>query len=129
MRKFMCAAIVAVCAVSVALAAEYNGTITKIDGDAVTFTKKGKKGKKGESMTIKLAKDVGVFTTKKDPDNAKKTIKGDALEGGLATLKKRLEDAGEKGVNAQFSTTGEGDAERITEIRVGKGGKKAAGAN
>jgi len=127
MRKFVCAAVVAVCAVSLAMAAEYNGTITKIENDSITFTKKGKKGKKGEAVTIKLAKEVGVFNTKIDPDT-KKAVKADAFEDGLKGLRKRLEDAGEKGVGAQFTTKGEGADEMITEIRITKG-KKVKGAN
>jgi len=126
MRKFVCAAVVTAFAVSVAMSGEYAGRITKIDGDKVTFVKKGKKGEKGEEMTLTLAKDAKIVKGKFDKET-KKLVAGDAIEGGKATLSTQVKDSGEKGVAALIVTD---DADKnITEIRVGGGKKKKKDAN
>jgi len=123
MRKFVCAAVVTAFAVSVAMSGEHAGRITKIDGDKVTFVKKGKKGDKGEEMTLTLAKDVKISKGKFDKE-AKKLVAGDAIEGGKTALSDLVTKGGEKGAGAMIKTD---DADKmITEIIIGgfKGKKK-----
>ncbi|HYT87232.1 MAG TPA: hypothetical protein VEL76_00800, partial [Gemmataceae bacterium] len=64
MRKFLCAAVVTVCTVSVAMAADFTAAISKIDGDKITFKKTDKGQPVGEEMTMTLAKDAKVFKGK-----------------------------------------------------------------
>jgi hypothetical protein len=123
MRKFVCAAVVAVCAVSVAMSDEYFAVIKKIDGDKVTIIKGKKKGTAGEELTLTLAKDAKINKGKFDADT-KKLVAGDAIEGGTKGLSEMVEKAGEKGVAAMIIT--DADNKNITEIRVGKKGKKKA---
>jgi len=126
MRKFLCAAIVTVCAVTIAMADEYAVTITKISKDGeITATKKGKKGQPGEAVTLKMAKDAKIVKGKFDPDT-KKMVAGDAYEGGLTALNEAITKAGEKGIGATVVTK-DGSTE-VTEIRVGGGKKKKKGA-
>jgi hypothetical protein len=121
----VCAAVVVVCAVSVAMSAEHFGRITKIDGDKVTFVKGKKKGEKGEEVTLTLAKDAKIVKGTFDKET-KKVVAGDAIEGGKTALSDMLTKAGEKGVGAVIVT--DADDKNITEIRVLKG-KKGKGAN
>ena len=125
MRKFVCAAVVAVCAVSVAMSDEYFATIKKIDGDKVTIIKGKKKGQPGEESTLTLTKDAKIVKGKFDADT-KKLVAGDAIEGGTKGLSELVEKAGEKGVGAMIVT--DADNKNITEIRT-VGGKKKKAAN
>jgi hypothetical protein len=125
LRKIVCAGVVLVCGLSVAMAAEFNATITKVDGDKVTFTKreKGQKGQKGEPVTLTAAKDVKVVSGKYNQDT--KTVEAGApLAGGLANEK--LSKISDKGVRARIITSDDGKT--ITEIRVTTGGRKKGGA-
>jgi len=126
MRKFVCAAVVTAFAVSVAMSGEYAGRITKIDGDKVTFVKKGKKGDKGEEITLTLAKDAKIVKGKFDKET-KKFVAGDAIEGGKTALSDLVTKGGEKGAGAVI-VTDDGD-KNITEIRVMGGKKKKKDAN
>ena len=87
MRRFALAAICTVVVVSYVLADDFTFTITKIDGDNITGTKGGKKGKKGkgkaEEVTLTVAKDVMVFKGKFDADAKKQVEDGDADKDGL----------------------------------------------
>jgi hypothetical protein len=122
MRRFACASFVVLCAVGLVVADEYTINISKIDGTTVIGTKKGaKKGEKGPEVKLMLPAGTKVFKGKFNKDT--KTVdKGDEIPDGLASLKKSLEKAGEKGVNAFVVT----DGDKITEIRITgkKGGKK-----
>jgi len=121
LRKMVCAGVFLVCGLSVALAEEFNATITKIDGSKVTFSKNLKKGEKGESMTLPATKDVKVVAGKYNKDT--KTVEaGEALAGGLTNEK--LSSIGEKGVRAHIVTSDDGKT--ITEIRITAGRKKKA---
>jgi len=127
-RKFVCAAVVTLVAFGAAMSGEFNGIITKIEGDTVTFqkTKKGEKGKAGEpdgeAVKLKVTSSTGVFKTKFDKE-AKKLVKGDAIEGGLKAEMFTAKFP-EKGVRATIVTKGDelkaGD--EITEIRTFGGG-------
>ncbi len=125
MRKFLCAALVTVCAFSVALADEFFGSITKVEDGKVTVTKfkKGEKGK-GEERTLPLAKSAKIYKGsefKKTDDGKVEATGGEEIK--VADLAQMVKDAAEKGkfVKGQFArivTKGEGDKERITEIRT-----------
>ncbi|MCC6418091.1 MAG: hypothetical protein IT429_07545 [Gemmataceae bacterium] len=108
MRKFVCAAVVTVFAFSMAMADEMFVVITKIDGNKITATKKGKKGAKGEAVELTAAKDVRVVKGKFNKDT-KKVEAGDAIEGGLKGI-----TTGEKGVAAIVDV----DGTTVKEIRV-----------
>jgi hypothetical protein len=129
MRKFVCALVVTVCAISVAMGDEIIGRITKIDGNDVTVVQK-KKGEEAKTFKLKLTADTKIVKGKFDPDT-KKIIAGDAIDGGKTALTKMLDKAGEKGIAAQIVTTGEvKDGATVTEIRItGKKGKKKKDAN
>src|SRR5262249_35013885 len=93
-------------------------SISKVDGNKVTLTKR-KKGEKGEEMTLTATDDVKVVKGKFNKDT-KKVEAGDTIEGGLkAELFTKI---GEKGVFGRVITNDDG---KITEIRVfqGFGGK------
>jgi hypothetical protein len=114
MRKFACAAVLVLVGVGLTVAEEFRAVITKVDGDKVTFHKvtgggKGKKGEKGEAMTLSLAKDAtivkGKFADGKSEDAG-------ALEGGV---KNEAFTSG-KELNARIFTSD--DNKSITKIRV-----------
>src|SRR5437588_12435065 len=88
LRKFVCAAVVVVIGLSVATADEFFATITKVEGNKVTF-KKGGFGKKKDAdappakeETLPVTKDVKVTKGKFDMDT-KKFAPGDHIENGL----------------------------------------------
>jgi hypothetical protein len=123
MRKFICAAIVTVCAFSVAMAEEFMGAITKVEDGKVTLTKFGKKkGEKGEERTLTLAKGAKIFKnaeakfSKSDDGKFKIEVTG-GEEIKVADLATLVKDA-EKGTFARFITEGEGANEKIKEIRT-----------
>jgi hypothetical protein len=129
-RKLFCSMFVMTLAIGFVAAEEFNATITKVDGDKVTYqkykkaTEKGKKGEKdGDAVTITakgatVAKNVG----KKGQFEV-----GDKIEDGLKN--EMFTKISDKGVNARITTDGEGDkATKITQILV-IGGKKKKGAN
>jgi hypothetical protein len=130
-RKMVCAGFVVLCGLSVAVAAEFNATISKVDGNNVTFTKrekgqKGQKGQKGEPMTLTAAKDVKVANGKYNKDTNKVEV-GEPLSGGLTNEK--LSNISDKGVRAHIITSEDGKT--ITEIHImqgGRGGKGKKGA-
>jgi len=117
----VCTGFFLVCGLSVALADEFTASITKVDGNNVTFTKM-QKGEKGEAMTLPAAKDVKVVTGKFNKDT-KGVETGEPLAGGLKNEK--LATIGEKGQRARIVTSDDGKT--ITEIRIVQGGgrKKA----
>jgi hypothetical protein len=121
----VCAVFVMTVVIGLAMADDFTASITKVDGNKVTYQKykKGAKGKKGEKdgdpVTIEVAKDAKVAKGMFDKD-AKKFVAGDAIEGGLKSdaFSKASED---KGVNCFIST--DADNKMITQILV-VGGKK-----
>jgi hypothetical protein len=126
LRKLVCAGFVMTVVIGLAVADDFNATITKVDGNKVTYQKykKGKKGAKGEKdgdpVTIEVAKDAKVAKGMFDKD-AKKFVAGDAIEGGIKAdvFSKATE---EKGVTCFLST--DADNKMVTTILViGKKGK------
>jgi len=128
-RKLVCAMFVMTVAVGFVLADEFQGAITKIDGDKVTVQKmkkgkgKGAKGEKdGDPVTMTIAKDAKIVKGMFDKD-AKKMVAGDAIEGGLkADLFSKVSE--DMPVNAMITT--DADNKSITMIMIAKGGKKKA---
>jgi hypothetical protein len=124
MCKVFCSLLVLVISVSVVLAEEIRGIITKVDGDKVTFVKgtfnkETKKFEKGEPQTLPVADSVKVVKGKFNKET-KKTEAGDPIEGGLKN--DMFTKIGEKGVFATIVT--DADNKKITEIRVSAGFKK-----
>jgi hypothetical protein len=128
MKKFVCAAVVVMVTFSVAMSGEFQGIITNISGDTVTFQKTKKaekqKGKKfqapepdGDPIKLKVTSSTGVFKMKFNKEDMK-LEKGDAIEGGLkAEMFTKLP---EKGQRCTIVTAGDTlkDGDTITEIRV-----------
>jgi hypothetical protein len=130
LRKFVCAAAVVFMGMSFAMAEEFFGTITKVDGDKVTF-KKGF-GKKNadtppEEKTLPVTKDVKITKGNFNKDT-KKNEPGEAIKDGLKNEMFSKDKLGEKGVFATITT--DADNKNITAITTGGGfggGKKKAG--
>jgi hypothetical protein len=119
MKKFAVAMFVCVAAVGFVMADEFGATINKVetaDGKTkVTFTKKGKKGAKGEEMTVLVGKDAKILTGKFNADT-KKVEDGDAIDKGLkADMFVKID---EKGVGARITTSEDGGKGEITKIVV-----------
>jgi len=126
-RKLVCAMFVMLVGIGFVMAEEITATITKVDGDKITYQKmkKAKKGqpaeKDGDPVTISVAKDAKIVKGAFNKDT-KKVEPGDAIEGGLkADLFSKI---GEKGVNARITT--DADNKKVTQIMVTGGKKKAA---
>jgi len=125
-RKLVCAMFVMTVAIGFVFADEFNATITKVDGNKVTYQKykKGAKGKKGEKdgdpVTMEVAKDAKI--AKGTPAGKGKVDVGDAIEGGLKSdaFAKASE---EKGVDVRITTDDE--KKTVTQILI-VGKKKAA---
>jgi hypothetical protein len=120
-RKFICAAVVACVTFGVALAEEFGASITKVDGNKVTFhktkfDKDAKKVVKGDEMTLTVAKDVKI---NKGKTMKGKTEVGEALENGLKN--EAFTKISEKGLNVRITTSD--DNKSITQIVVTGGGK------
>jgi hypothetical protein len=122
-RKLFSSMFVMAAVISFVAADEFQGTITKVDGDLVTVQryKKAEKGKKGKgekdgSPVTMSAKGAKIIRGKLNPDTMK-VEDGDPIEGGLkAELFTKIEET--KGVNATIVTDGEGKDARITKIRT-----------
>jgi hypothetical protein len=120
MRKFVCATVVTVCVLSVAMAEDVRGRITKIDGDKITIVS-GKKGEEPKTTTATLTANTK-FVKGKFNKAEKKFEPGDAITGGKTTLSTMLDKAGKKGVGA-LVTVENGKATQVL-ILGGKGRKK-----
>jgi len=118
MRKFVCAATVVVLALGVALADDFAGAITKVDGKKVTV----KKGKDGEAKEYTVASDVKVVYVKGKVKKGEKPEAGDVVSEGLKN--EAFSKAGDKAVGAYFTTNDKGE---ITHIYLKKGKKGAGG--
>jgi len=148
-RKLACAMLVMTVGIGLVAAEEFTATITKVDGDKVTFQKfkKGEKGKKGEkdgdAVTLTVAKDAKItkakFSFDKDNMKAVWTSEG-AVEGGLKNDIFKIEEKKEPekdkkkgkgfgfgggGLNAQITTSDDGKTITAIEARpFGGFGKK-----
>lgn len=129
-RKLVCAVAVMVVAVGFVMADEFTATITKVDGNKITYQKfkKVKKGeapeKIGDAVEIS-AKDATVAKGTFNKDT-KKVEKGDAIEGGVKGLAELVTKSGEKGVPARITTSEDGGKGTASQILVTGGKKKAA---
>src|SRR5476651_2013297 len=108
LRKLVCAVFVLMVTIGLVTAGEFRASITKVDGNKITYQKykKGEKGKKGEkdgdAVTMEVAKDAkvakGMFNTE-----TKKLEAGDAIEGGLkASIFAKVSE--EKGASVRITT-------------------------
>jgi hypothetical protein len=125
-RKLFCSMIVMTIAIGFVAADEFQATITKVEGDNVTFQKykkaekKGEKGEKdGPEVTLPVKKDVTIAKAKFNKEDKKLEV-GDKIEGGLKASE--FAKIGEKGVRAQITT--DADNKKITQILVFPGKKK-----
>ena len=119
LRKLVCAAVIVVIGFGVAMADEFRATITKVEGDKVTF-KKGKKGDEGDAMTLPVTKNAKITKGSFNQDT-KKFEAGEALDKGLKN--EAFAKIGEDGVRATIIT--DKDNKNITAIMVGGFKKKA----
>ena len=125
-RKMFCAVVVMTVAIGFVVADEFNATITKVDGNKITYQKykksevKGKKGEKdGDPVTLEVAKDAKIA---KGTQAKGKVEVGDPIEGGLkADVFAKVSE--EKGVGAHITTD---DTKKVVTRIVIIGKKKAA---
>ena len=131
-RKLLCSMFVMVMGVSFVAAEDFVATITKVDGDKITYQKykkaekKGEKGEKdGAEVTISAAgATVAKSKFSKGDDGKFKIEVGDKIEGGLKNEMFTKEKLGEKGVTARLTTEGEGDKAKVTQVLIFGGGMK-----
>lgn len=121
-RKLACAVAVMVVAVGFVMADEFTATITKVDGDNITYQKfkKAKKGQPAEKDGDAVKANAKGATIAKGMFNkdTKKIEKGDAI--AASALAEMVTKSGEKGVAARITTEGD----KVTQILVTGGGKK-----
>jgi hypothetical protein len=124
LRKFVCAAVIVVIGLSVAMADEFGAIITKVDGNKITFKKTAKKGEVGEEMTLPVKADAKIMKGKFNADT-KKLEPDVAIDNGLKN--EMFTTIGDKGVPATLTT--DADNKNITAITTGKKGGKKKAAN
>jgi hypothetical protein len=127
MRKFVCAVVVTVCAVSFAVAEDIQVIISKIGDDGTVTYKKTEKGKAtGDDLTAKLAKDAKINKGKAKFADGKLTVEvGDPLEkDAVKTLMEKAAESKAKGARAQITVDG-GTISQVIFL-AGKKGKKGA---
>jgi len=127
MRKFVCAAVVTVLAVSFAMAEDFRAIVTKVDGDNVSFKKAPaeKGGKFGEETTLPLAAGAKLVKGKasKGDDGSFKIEAGEALDkDAVKAMMAKASEGKFKGVFAHVVT--DADGKKITEVRFVQFGKK-----
>lgn len=113
MRSLLAIGVFFTLSLGLVMSAEFGAVINKVDGDKITVTKRGKKGDKGEEVTLSAA-SAKVLKGKFNPET-KKLEAGDPLDGGLKN------DAVKAGAFAVFVTDADN---KVTEIRIGAGRKK-----
>jgi hypothetical protein len=156
LRKLVCTLFVMSVCIGLVAAEEFTASITKVDGDKVTFQKfkKGEKGKlvapekDGDPVTLPVAKDAKITKAKFsfDKDNMKATWTSEgAVEGGLknelfTNIPEKKEPPKDKkgkgkgfggfgGLNAQITTSEDGKTITAIEVRpFGGFGKKKTDA-
>jgi hypothetical protein len=136
LRRCLSAALVLVLTGGFLFAGTYNGaTIVKIDGDKVTVRMRpAARGEKATEKTFKLSKDAK-FVKKMGEEETE--VKLAAVKEMVTKAAKAAEaakdDAGtgrggrgrgnRNAVRGVITTTGEGDAETITKVTLGGGGR------
>jgi len=132
MRKFVCAAVLTVCTVGIAIAEDIQAIVYKIDGGKVTY-KKTEKGKAtGDELTATLTKDAKIIKGKAsfDKETKKVTVEtvGEALDKDAVTaMMTKAVESKAKGARAQLTTDGSGNVTQV--ILIGGKGKKKKDAN
>jgi hypothetical protein len=124
LRKFVCAAVIMVIGLGVAVADEFVGVITKVDGNKVTFRKGFKKDDQGEAMTLPVTASAKITKGTNFNKDTKKFDSDEPIKDGLKA--EQFTKIGEKGVFARITTD---DANKnITAIQLfaGFGKKKKA---
>jgi hypothetical protein len=148
-RKLFCAMIVMAVGIGFAVAEEFTASITKVDGDKVTYQKykkfefkKPEKDKKpdfkgpekdGDAVTLTVAKDAKITKAKFNLEDKKWESAG-AIEDGLKNDLFKIEEPKDKkgkfgfgapGLNAQITTSEDGKTITAIEVRQfgGKGFK------
>ena len=116
LRKVVCAAVIAVLTIGVAMADEFGAVVSKVDGDKVTFTKTRNGEKVGAAMTLPVSADAKVTNGKLDPNDPKKLTAGDPIQNGLRNAV--FAKIGDKGLMVQITT--DADNKHITAITVPK---------
>jgi hypothetical protein len=123
-HRFVASVTVVLLAVTVGLADEFVGLITKFEDGKITVRQFKKKGDKGTAKTLAVARDCK-FVMAKFNKEEKKIEPGEAMEGGKEAFAKRVKAAAKEGgkgfgggVFAQVITSGEGDDAKVTEIRA-----------
>lgn len=96
------------------LAEEFGGMISKVEGNKITVKTRGKDKGAGEEKTLTVADNVKVFKGVFNGET-KKFEKGDALADGLKS------EVFSKGAFARITTDADN---KVTEIIVGGGRKK-----
>jgi hypothetical protein len=119
LRKFVCAAVIGVMGLGVALADEFQATITKVDSGKVTF-KKGKTTDLGEAVTLPVTADVKVTQGGTFNKDSKKVEGAETVAQGVKS--ELLTKINDRGVRARITT--DADNKHVTAIYIMK--KKAA---
>jgi len=136
MKKFAFAMVCTLAAVGFVLADEIAVTITKIDGNKISYYTGGGKGKKGaepapkKEGTAEATSDFKVYKGKFDADT-KKFVKDEEVPGGLKA--DNFKDITDKGVAVTLNVDDKGKATYAIVKGGGagaakKGGKKGAAA-
>jgi hypothetical protein len=117
MHKFVVAVVVTVASLSVALADEFTGFITKVDDGKVTYYPFNFKEKeKGDTKTLPATADVKVVEGKFNKEDFKIEA-GDKIEKGLKNeMFSKIDTEKGKGLFALIIT--DKDNKMVTEIRV-----------
>jgi len=125
-RKLVGALFVMAVVIGFSFAEEFGATITKVDGNKITYQKykKKQKGEKvaekdGDPVTIEVAKDAKIV---KGTVMKGKAEVGDPIEGGLKS--ETFTKAGDKGIPVRITT--DDDKKVATQILVITPKKKAA---
>ena len=119
LRKFVCAAVIVVIGLGVAMADEFQAVISKVDGNKITFKKQIKKGEFEDEKTLTVTADAKILKGSKYDAVTKKFEVTDPIESGLKN--EMVPTIGDKGVAATITT--DADNKNITGITVGKKGK------
>jgi hypothetical protein len=118
-RKLVGAAVLLVVCVGLTMAEEIRAIILKVDGDNVTFAESKGKGEKGPEQTLPVADKVKVVKLKINRET-KKVEAGELIDRGLKNS--MFSNISEKGLRGVIIT--DESNKKITEIRIGGGGKK-----
>ena len=121
-RKLVCAMFVMVVSIGFVFAEEFQGNITKVEGDKITFqkTKKGKSD--GDAVVYTTNKDATIAKGKFNKDDKKFTA-GDKIEDGLKN--EIFTKIGDKGLAVRVTV----DGDKCSQILVTGGKKKKDAAN